>query len=318
MILAGAILMWAPSCKNPLDYTPEGAEDALLLNALFSASETTHTVYLGISKMDVLDSIKSGSVWCSVNGTEYPLTQRKPVNSLLQSEFYFDAPLSEGDNVTITASADGYSASTSAIVPEKPTISDIDTSWYEISAVLIDTLLSYRLLECDVFIDDDGTLGRNYAMEMHFNYVVDTLSPSGMVVGVDSGRRLCQGVYYTSKSLAEQGGMYRLLVDTRHFSPRDTIAQVMNVRGYLSVELSVVDQDSFYYMQATNGILDSYLIQGIKNAVLPQNVEGGYGYFGMRNPDCRYFTLPDQIIDTTPVPEEDDDGSEDASDKYKQ
>jgi len=309
-------------CTNDLEYVPEEASDAMLLTARFSALEDLHTVYLGISKTQILDAVNGGNVKCYVNGNLVADKSAESVNSLKQSIFTFPAELNVGDEVTLVATGSGYEVSSIVTVPQKPIMNSIDTASYDVSAAVLDTLLTFNLFSADVTVTDidNDSDGLNYYMlQVFYNYAVDTLDVDLNPIRVKEGRRLCQSTYFSNSDFKGGKTTQNVLANCALFAPQDTVvADSVIINSTISVELSTVSREEYLYTQSEDNLMSSAMSSGLDPSTfssgleltekdeedmmdmynslttvsLPNNIEGGYGLFSIRNTVQQFYDWP--------------------------
>jgi len=310
------------SCLNDIDYSADEVEDALLMNANFSTLDTHHSVYLGLSKYNVLEKIDAATVDCYLNGSKIAsISQKDSVNSYLQSVYSFDAQFKEGDEVTLVAKSGEYNATTSATFPVGANMELIDTLWMSVELVVMDTLLHFDLFDLDANIIDpkhDDT--RFYALELFYRYSADTVAADGSLVHVDDGVKLMQSMYFDQYMFSGDTLTTPFLSDASKFKyPGKVVADSLVENVTLDLQLAVIPQEYFHFLQTTgvfasNGstvdmfkdIIYSQMgetVSGMGDMMmstytdlpLAGNVDGAYGFFGVRT---SYSIILDQMQKT--------------------
>jgi len=297
------------ACLNTIDYDAAEVEDALLMNANFSTLDTHHSVYLGLSKYNVLEKIDAATVDCYLNGSKIASVSRKDsVNSYLQSVYSFDAQFKEGDEVTLVANSGDYSATTTATFPVGASMEVIDTLWMSVELVVMDTLLHFDLFDLDANIldskhDDD----RFYALELFYRYSVDSVDVDGSLVHVDDGVKLMQSMYFDQYMFSGDTLTTPFLSDASKFKyPGKVVADSLVENVTLDLQLAVIPQEYFHFLQTTgvfasNGStvdmfqdiiysemgetvsgMGDMMMSTFTDLPLAGNVDGAYGFFGVR------------------------------------
>jgi len=296
-------------CTSKMEYSIGDVPEALMLNASFSSEETHHVVYLGLSRANVLEEISGGSVQCYRNGELIAsVSQRDSVNSYLQSIYSFDAIFEPGDEVKLVANADGYSVSSSATFPAKPYMEVSKYMIQPLDLVIMKTRMQFYIYNLNVDITDPSEDERYYALELFYDYEADSLY-AGDTVNFEKGRVLCQGLYMDNHLFEEDGTLSTpYIANADNFTyPGKVEADTIYVHGKVTLELAAIPAEYYYFLQTTGviasngstatelkdiiagnlgssiGDLGDMAFSTMTELPLSSNVEGGYGFFGVRS-----------------------------------
>lgn len=120
----------AVSCYEEV-VIPVGDEDPVgVMNAQLSTLESTHTVYLSVSRKSRVRALTGAEVRIFVNGAQVATAQEIPADYEGQREtaYEFETEIRPGDEVRIEARQGTMSLSASVTAPPAVTVSSVDTS----------------------------------------------------------------------------------------------------------------------------------------------------------------------------------------------
>lgn len=111
-ILALVASMAFISCEEYIPVDLPGPEKMLLVNALMSTGDTTHTVCVGVSTHEKAEKLKSGHLECWVNGELVATSDNveKADGLLYHNVFKFRADFKAGDEVRVVVESEGMRA----------------------------------------------------------------------------------------------------------------------------------------------------------------------------------------------------------------
>lgn len=118
------------SCEEYIPVDLPGPEKMLLVNALMSTGDTTHTVCVGVSTHEKAEKLKSGHLECWVNGDLVATSDNveKADGLLYHNVFRFHADFKAGDEVRIVVESDGMRAEATTVALDAPVIDGVDTT----------------------------------------------------------------------------------------------------------------------------------------------------------------------------------------------
>ena len=118
------------SCEKYIPVDLPGPERMLLVDALMSTGDTTHTVCVGVSTHEKAEGLKSGHLDCWVNG-ELVVTSdnvEKADGLLYHNVFRFRADFKAGDKIRIVVESEGMRAEATTVALEAPILAGVDTT----------------------------------------------------------------------------------------------------------------------------------------------------------------------------------------------
>lgn len=120
----------AVSCYEEIVLPVGDDEPRAVMNAQFNTMETSHTVFLSVTRKSKVEALPGADVRVFVNGTLVATAEEKPASYQKQKEtlYSFDATFQPGDEVQVEARKDAFSMFASVTVPQPVTASAIDTS----------------------------------------------------------------------------------------------------------------------------------------------------------------------------------------------
>lgn len=129
-ILALVASMAFISCEEYIPVDLPGPERMLLVNALMSTGDTTHTVCVGVSTHEKAEELKSGHLECWVNGDLVATSDNveKADGLLYHNVFRFRADFEAGDEVRIVVESEGMRAEATTVALDAPVIDGVDTT----------------------------------------------------------------------------------------------------------------------------------------------------------------------------------------------
>ena len=118
------------SCEEYIPVDLPGSERMLLVNALMSTGDTTHTVCVGVSTHEKADELKSGHLECWVNGKLVAASDNvgEAHGLLYHNVFRFRADFKAGDEVRIVVDSEGMRAEATTVALEAPVLAGVDTT----------------------------------------------------------------------------------------------------------------------------------------------------------------------------------------------
>lgn len=119
------------SCEEYIPVDLPGPERMLLVNALMSTGDTSHTVCVGVSTHEKAEELKSGHLECWVNGELVATSDNvEEAHGLLyHNVFRFRADFKAGDEVRIVVESEGMRAEATTVALEAPVIAGVDTTY---------------------------------------------------------------------------------------------------------------------------------------------------------------------------------------------
>lgn len=117
------------SCEKYIPVDIPGPEKMLVVNALMSTGDTTHTVCVGVSTHEKATELKSGHLECWVNGDLVATSDNVEEASglLYHNVFKFKADFKAGDEVRIVVESDGMRAEAATVALDEPMLVGVDT-----------------------------------------------------------------------------------------------------------------------------------------------------------------------------------------------
>ena len=118
------------SCEEYIPVELPGPERMLLVNALMSTGDTSHTVCVGVSTHEKAEELKSGHLECCVNGELVATSDNvEETHGLLyHNVFRFRADFKAGDEVRIVVESEGMRAEATTMALETPILVGVDTA----------------------------------------------------------------------------------------------------------------------------------------------------------------------------------------------
>ena len=113
------------ACVNRMEINVPDAGSYLILNAMLSDDETSHTVHLSYCNGADMLAPSGAEVTLLVNGSEYSAADW--TDGSYSTAYFFDAELKPGDVMRIDASYRGYTAYAEVEVPQRAEIVSVDT-----------------------------------------------------------------------------------------------------------------------------------------------------------------------------------------------
>lgn len=196
-IVAFLFLVLAAACDNPLEYRPKDTSKKLIMNSLLEVGADTHAVYLGISTINGIETVKSGEVKCYVNGKlaavaehadahEWPATESAYYTFM--EPYLFTAGFAAGDEITLEAVADGgsYKASASVTVPPLPELKNVSVSEVKVPAEDgVKTVYKFSIT-----LQDNDPGHNYYRLMVYYDYHAAGFA-GGECMGESDGRIFC-------------------------------------------------------------------------------------------------------------------------------
>ena len=118
------------SCEEYIPVELPGPERMLLVNALMSTGDTSHTVCVGVSTHEKAVELKSGHLECWING-ELVVTSDNVEEAdglLYHNVFRFRADFKAGDKVRIVVESEGMRAEATTVALDAPVLAGVDTT----------------------------------------------------------------------------------------------------------------------------------------------------------------------------------------------
>ena len=118
------------SCEEYIPVELPGPERMLLVNALMSTGDTSHTVCVGVSTHEDAEKLKSGHLECWVNGKLVAASDNvgEAHGLLYHNVFRFRADFKAGDEVRIVVESEGMRAEATTVALEAPVLAGVDTT----------------------------------------------------------------------------------------------------------------------------------------------------------------------------------------------
>ena len=182
------LLLAAAGCEETIDIELEDQEPLLVLNAQLSSDRMQHTVFLSMSTVSMVASVKGATVEVSVNGG----AAIKAVETATQTEdgyvrnytaYAFSAPLAPGDKVRISATKGERQAHTEITMPPRVNLASVDTS-----RVFQRSYDTYTEEQFQFKVDFQDPAGENF---YRFHCVLE----SDMVFNLKEGEPIVQHIY---------------------------------------------------------------------------------------------------------------------------
>ena len=312
-----AALLCALSCTREVLYTPEDAEDKLILNAQIDASAEHHMAWIGISKTSTIAKVPDATLTCSVNGKDVSMgvLDESLSERSVQSCYQFDAELHPGDIVRLAAKGAGLSAYAEVSVP--------DTTGRMLA---VDTLRTDSGMRFTAHVRDYAT-DRNYyrirlvtktsqtylysgewsswedhALEVAVTHKNDPIldgrigsSEGDDFFGLGSSSNL--HCIFTDRLFAEGNADIIFTVDDRELSRVYVNRYYDQLRATCSASVSLISMDlaEYEYLNIQNILYDNgYDASDLLEPVtVPTNVVDGTGFVGIFMPSTVDVKLPD-------------------------
>lgn len=306
------------SCQSALEYDISSAEPVLVLNALWSAADSEHAVYICTSNAyNVSETKDAAHISCYVNGEftaeaeDYAI--KKTSSKINLQEYIIKTNLSVGDHVRIIASFPDKELSADAVVPPEPCVR-IDTTSvsddfyyggpvvvenrreYSIAMTIEDNpgeATFYRLYSPNVHsevrrekddslvekrdwpwlpFDEKDPVFKNVTVQFPFEVMLEFPFLSGTVnaTHVFSDELFANGSHNFFFDLSQDD--YDLSIGHKRYCD-------ISVR-FRTASLS---REEYLYLVAANAATTSFADPMAEPVVLPYNVSGGLGFFGIEN-----------------------------------
>ncbi len=303
-----------PSCVKEEIIESKDDRDMILLNAQLYATDTEHSVYVGIGSANTVRRLTLATVTCSVNGGEPVVAELSNAlhSTKIQSEYIFKASFNPGDVVRITAAYDDMKASTEVTVPE---------SAGEI--VQIDSVMRGGDVFFTVKVKDNAP-GRNYyRLRLKHNYVARLYSSEwaytgsqsgsgGVVLSNDEDPVLNGGKLDDTFFVESSNNKYCLFHDsffqqgtcTINVSARLNEMYALSLKGEFTyakvrnqavMSLVSITREEYDYLSYLNVLEDvDYEYDSLlESLVIQNNVEGGLGFVSVSSEHTFPFRLED-------------------------
>lgn len=317
--LLAVLLLFHVSCESQLEYDISSREPLPVLNALWNAENSEHKVYLCTSNAyHVSAGNDTATVSCFINGTlvyrtyQYELL-RTQVSHIDFQEYTIRARMKAGDHVKIVAELPNAEIIGESVVPPPPSV-QIDTTSvaddfyynsphvvenrrdYTISMIIKDVVGEpsyYRVFsptlhseahqtEDDLLlkqrdwlwvpIDEKDPIFKNVTVQFPFEVLLEFPFLSGTTnsTHVFSDDLFADQSYRLSFRLRQRD--YDLYIGHKQYAD-------MRVR----LRLASLTHGEFTYLLAANASMSSFADPLAEPVVLPYNVKGGLGFFGVEN-----------------------------------
>ena len=306
----------AAGCVNDMPYTPRNTEPELVMNSLLTAGETSHELWLGVSKPGCVDTLTGdASVRCYVNGSLAATATEQPGQQRLR-RFVFSAPFAAGDHLRLEASCGSFNAHASVVVPTAPVLGRIDTLSVGDS--------SSRQLSFRIRMTDSAPGADYYSLGITCTSQIELYS-HGALVGTEEFVRLCpldtsEDLILSEDNIAaanmddmfEMGtpNTYGAFFDSQFDCGSVTLRPKVDkwelnswfltsfipydssyVKPVLRVSLSHIDTRHYYYLKALNSLESGNSDLSLEEVSIPDNVEGGIGFVGVSSTVSEEFAL---------------------------
>ena len=321
------LLVFEMACERQLDYDISSAAPVPVMNALWSAGDNEHSVFLCSSyAYEVASMEETATVSCFVNGvcvsktTDYIIRLTKYSNIDLQ-EYKVQASLSAGDRVRIVASFPDVELSAESTVPSPPSV-QIDTTSvaddyyryigqdavenrrnYSITMTLADdpgTPTYYRFYSPNVHsevrrVKDDSLVEKKDWLWFQFDendpvyknitaqFPFEMMLEFPFLAGTVNATHVFSDELFSDRS-------YNFYFDLSQKDYELTIWHKRYADISIRFRLASLSREEYLYLIAANAATASFADPMAEPVVLPYNVKGGLGFFGVEN-------VYDQTID---------------------
>ena len=310
------------SCEKELGYDISSAQAVPMLNAIWNAGDTEHSVYLCSSLPYSVSSLTEGSrITCYVNGSLVDETDQYldeiSRNKIPFQKYILRANLSGGDYVKLVAHINGKEITSASMVPFAASVqmdtNSIDNSFIKKqddgTVLVIENRRIYSFKMTLKDISGEPTYYRLHAPSVHSeirksknNEVRDTKDWAWLpfdekdplfknltvqfpyeltlefpfLVGTSNGTHVFSDDLFKDDSYSFGFGLnqddYDLNVWHREYA---------DIRVHF--RLSTLTRDMYLYLLATNAAASAAVDPLSEPVILPSNVEGGLGFFGIEN-----------------------------------
>lgn len=306
------------SCQSTLDYDISSADPVPVLNALWSAADSEHAVYICTSNAyNVSETEETAHIYCYVNGKIAAETEdytiRQTSSKIDLKEYIIKTDLSAGDHVRIIARFPDKELSAEAVVPPAPCVR-IDTTSvaddfnyggpvvvenrrdYSITMTLDDNpgkATFYRLYSPNVHsevhrvkddslvekkdwlwfpFDEKDPVFKNVTVEFPFEIMLEFPFLSGTVnaTHVFSDELFADNSHSLFFELSQD--KYDLSIWHKRYCDIS-----------MRFRLASLSREEYLYLVAANAATASFADPMAEPVVLPYNVSGGLGFFGIEN-----------------------------------
>lgn len=318
IIQSALMLLCAASCTQEIPYTPDNADDMLILNAQLDASQTHHVAYVGISRTTTITKLDEATVLCTVNGGSASRGVLEKNPNFIQSRFSFDAELHPGDTLRLSAEGAGLFAYAEIVVPDTSgrllavdtmTVSqglhfaakfqDIapETNFYRLQ-LKSHSMLSY-------YVDHEWSAWHERILEIPIMHKNDPLLDAriGGSEGDDFfgfGGSTNYYCIFTDLLFANATGEISFSVDNsllyRTFVDRPF--EKLRIAPVLVLSLVSMPLEEYQYLYVQNVLYDSDFdaSEKLEPITVPTNVIGGTGFVGVYYPSSIVIQLPQKLF----------------------
>ena len=334
------LLLAAWGCEETIDIELEDQEPLLVINAQLSSDVTEHTVYLSLSSVSNVSAVKGATVEVSINGGA-PITAVESEedtdewNKRYYRAYVFDAALTPGDKVRISARSKERSAWAEVTLAPRVNILQVDTSSVQIRSYDTYTESDFQF-KADIQDPEGDNFYRFHAVvesDMVFNvkegepktqHVVfnlnldtsnDPVISEGLSTGADNDLAFfsvdnAYAVFSdelfrnTRRTFRFTTSPYALQQAIWYWEPDmdwDNITTIVSVNRRVGVMLYTMDYTSYRYLKSLNNMETFGYEQQIliEPTTLPSNVEGGTGFVGAYTAsEVVWFDLPEAVVST--------------------
>lgn len=237
------------SCEEYIPVELPGPERMLLVNALMSTGDTTHTVCVGVSTHEKAEKLKSGHLECWVNGELVATSDNveKADGLLYHNVFRFRADFEAGDEVRIVVESEGMGAEATTVALDAPVIAGVDTTHlYKKSSKGSDYI---KTLGMGVHVKDKPGEKNYYMLQAwNFGYAYN----KRLEIDNSSEPLLNPGINLSFSESDYFANEYNIFADTG-FEGGSHIFKISLLRGGISgvtVRLLALDRKTYNYINA--------------------------------------------------------------------
>lgn len=144
------------ACSNVLEYKSGQEPEVLVMNASLRTDETTHNVFLSISRLDETIPVEDAELRCFINGEFVAEGIFSPEEYAFHASRYnFDADIRPGDEVRLEARYGKLQAKATVTAPKAAPLAAVDTARIECSQYY--SFLGYEIpmLGCKLHLQDN-------------------------------------------------------------------------------------------------------------------------------------------------------------------
>ena len=185
----------AVSCYEEIVLPVGDDEPRGVMNAQLNTMNTSHTVYLSVTRKSHVKALSGAGVRVFVNGTLAATAEEMPprYEGVNEAGYAFEATFRPGDEVRIEATKDAFSLTSTVTVPQPVTVSSIDTSTVKMTymgetGTYLQVKTNFQDLPGSTFYRIDGRIMDDYQyLDEDMNPVSGYAGTGELYLGLETG-----------------------------------------------------------------------------------------------------------------------------------